>query len=69
MDGFQFLDALHKRTEWKDIPVIVVTAKELTAEERKILNGHVSKVLQKGAYQKSELIEQVSAMVAARARR
>jgi signal transduction histidine kinase/CheY-like chemotaxis protein len=69
MDGFQFLDALHKREEWKNVPVIVVTAKELTAEERKILNGHVGKILQKGAYQKNELIEQVSAMVASRVRR
>ncbi len=69
MDGFQFLDELHKRKEWKDIPVIVVTAKELTAEERKVLNGHVSRILQKGAYQKKELIEQVSSMVAARARK
>jgi CheY-like chemotaxis protein len=69
MDGFQFLDELHKRPEAKNIPVIVVTAKDLTAEEREILNGHVSRILQKGAYQKKELIEHVSAMVAARARR
>ncbi len=69
MDGFQFLDEMHRHAEWKDVPVIVVTAKELTAEERKILNGHVSRILQKGAYQKKELIEHVSAMVAARVRK
>jgi hypothetical protein len=44
-----------------------VTAKELTAEDRARLNGHVDRVLQKGSYQKDELIEQVARMVAARA--
>jgi signal transduction histidine kinase/CheY-like chemotaxis protein len=69
MDGFRFLDELHKRPEWKDIPVIVVTAKELTAEERENLNGNVSRILQKGAYQKKELIEHVTAMLEERVRR
>jgi len=68
MDGFQFLDELHGKKEWKDLPVLVVTAKELTAEDRARLNGHVDRVLQKGSYQKDELIEQVGRMVAARVR-
>ena len=67
MDGFQLLDELHAKKEWKDLPVLVVTAKELTAEDRARLNGHVDRVLQKGSYQKDELIEQVARMVAARA--
>jgi len=68
MDVFQFLDELHGKKEWKDLPVLVVTAKELTAEDRARLNGHVDRVLQKGSYQKDELIEQVGRMVAARVR-
>ncbi len=68
MDGFQLLDELHGKKEWKDLPVLVVTAKELTAEDRQRLNGHVDRVLQKGSYQKEELIEQVARMVADRAR-
>ena len=68
MDGFQLLDELHGKKEWKDLPVLVVTAKELTSEDRARLNGHVDRVLQKGSYQKDELIEQVARMVAARAR-
>jgi CheY-like chemotaxis protein len=68
MDGFQLLDELHGKKEWKDLPVLVVTAKELTAEDRARLNGHVDRVLQKGSYQKDELIEQVARMVAARTR-
>ena len=34
MDGFEFLDEMRSRAEWRDIPVLVVTAKDLTAEER-----------------------------------
>ncbi len=68
MDGFQLLDELHAKKEWKDLPVLIVTAKELTADDRARLNGHVDKVLQKGSYQKEELIEQVARMVAARVR-
>ncbi|MBK8741007.1 MAG: response regulator [Betaproteobacteria bacterium] len=34
MDGFEFLVELRGRVEWRDIPVVVVTAKDLTAEER-----------------------------------
>jgi CheY-like chemotaxis protein len=68
MDGFEFLTELHGHSEWKHIPVLVVTAKELTAEDRARLNGHVGRVLQKGAYRKEELLEQVSSMLASRVR-
>ena len=68
MDGFEFLSAMHTHPEWASIPVIVVTAKDLTAEDRKRLNGHVSRVLQKGHYQRDELLEHVSKLVASRVR-
>jgi signal transduction histidine kinase/CheY-like chemotaxis protein len=66
MDGFQLLDELHAREEWRDLPVLVVTAKELTSEERERLMGHVDRVLQKGSYGRDELVEQVARMVSAR---
>jgi CheY-like chemotaxis protein len=49
MDGFEFLVELRSRDECRDIPVLVVTAKDLTAEERARLNGDVERVLLKGA--------------------
>jgi CheY-like chemotaxis protein len=39
MDGFEFVDEMRRRPEWHDIPVIVVTSKDLTAEDRSRLNG------------------------------
>ena len=47
MDGFQFLEQMRRRVEWQNIPVIVVTAKELTAADRLQLNGYVERILQK----------------------
>jgi CheY-like chemotaxis protein len=63
MDGFQFLDEIRKEEAWRAIPVIVITAKDLTAAERQRLNGSVEKILQKGAYSREELIREVRDLV------
>jgi len=65
MDGFQFLDEIRQRKDWQAIPVIVITAKELSAEDRQRLNGSVEKILQKGAYGREELIREVRDLVKA----
>ena len=59
MDGFEFLDEMRRRAEWRDIPVLVVTAKDLTAEDRRRLNGDVARVLQKGASELDELLREI----------
>src|SRR5262249_17751697 len=47
MDGFEFIAHLRRNEETRDVPVVVITAKELTSEERIQLNGSVQKVLSK----------------------
>ncbi len=64
MDGFQFVHELRSVPEWRGIPVIVVTAKDLTEEDRRRLNGGVTAVLEKGAYEREQLLEQVRELVA-----
>ncbi len=59
MDGFEFFTELRKYAEWRSIPVIVLTAKDLTSEERRFLNGGVEKVLRKTAYPYSELLREL----------
>jgi signal transduction histidine kinase/CheY-like chemotaxis protein len=60
MDGFEFVRQLRQNEEWRSIPVLVVTAKSITGEDRAQLNGHVSQVLQKGAYTREDLLREVS---------
>ncbi len=59
MDGFQFVAELKKLESAKGIPIIVITAMELTAEDRARLNGTVDQILQKGAYRQDDLLAEV----------
>jgi len=69
VDGFQFVAELQARKEWRSIPVIVVTARDLTAQDRSRLNGHVEKILHKGAYTREALLAQVRELVEKRVER
>jgi CheY-like chemotaxis protein len=69
MDGFEFLAELQARPEWRSVPVVVVTAKDLTAEEQARLSGQVHEVLRKGAYTRERLLAEVRERVAAWASR
>ncbi len=68
MDGFQFVQALRDQADLADIPVIVLTAKDLSADERERLSGEVEAVLQKGALSREELLRHVTDRVVAAAR-
>jgi threonine synthase len=57
VDGFAVLSALKEEPEIADIPVIVITAKELTKQERRRLSGHVKSLLQKGSYMDLEMLD------------
>ena len=62
MDGFGFLGQLRKNTNWREIPVVVLTAMDLGPEERARLNGGVERVLQKAAYSLPELKEEIQSL-------
>ena len=59
MDGGEFITRLRAVEEWRQIPVIVVTAKDLSSEERTRLSGHVSEVLTKGSYTQLDLVRDI----------
>jgi CheY-like chemotaxis protein len=68
MDGFEFVTRLREQEEWRDIPIIVVTAKDITAEDRLRLNGYVEKTLQKSQYTRDELLKDVRESIVKRVR-
>jgi CheY-like chemotaxis protein/anti-sigma regulatory factor (Ser/Thr protein kinase) len=64
MDGFELLAHIRMDVRFRDIPVVVVTAKELDAEDRARLEGNVSKILQKGAYKRDALMGEIRRLIA-----
>jgi CheY-like chemotaxis protein/anti-sigma regulatory factor (Ser/Thr protein kinase) len=58
MDGFEFLDQVRRRSDWQNIPVVVITAKDLTQEDRDRLNGGVERIIQKS--DRDEMLRQLS---------
>jgi signal transduction histidine kinase/CheY-like chemotaxis protein len=59
MDGFAVVAALQKEPRWRDVPVIVVTARDLDAQDRARLNSGVQSVLVKEAFRPAELVERI----------
>jgi threonine synthase len=59
IDGFGLVEELKLDPRTKDIPVVVVSAKDITAEERKRLNGHIEAVYQKGSLPTRKFVDQV----------
>jgi len=64
VDGFAVLENMKARPETRDIPVIVVTAKELSADERADLTARVQALLQKGLFDQERLLGDVAAALA-----
>jgi CheY-like chemotaxis protein len=59
MDGFEFVAELRRNEAWRRVPVVVVTAKDLTREDRERLDGYVRRIFQKGALSREELIREI----------
>jgi threonine synthase len=63
IDGFSVLDSLKANPQTAPIPVIVVTAKELTQSEKERLDGQIQSLMQKGEFMSDELLDEVRALV------
>ncbi|HEX9936228.1 MAG TPA: response regulator [Longimicrobium sp.] len=59
MDGFEFADRVRRHPEWRSIPIVVVTAQDLSGAERRRLNGYVETILQKAGDSPEALLHQV----------
>ncbi|URN95644.1 MAG: response regulator [Candidatus Pristimantibacillus lignocellulolyticus] len=63
MDGFQFIEELRKQHLWRDIPIVVLTAKSITMEDRIRLKGYVKNVIQKGMYDQKSLLNEIHQLI------
>ncbi|MCY1056514.1 response regulator [Nannocystis sp. SCPEA4] len=67
VDGFEVIQTMRAEPGWRDIPVIVITACELTASEAEFLHAGVHRVLRKGSYSQAALLNEVRALLEAAA--
>jgi signal transduction histidine kinase/DNA-binding response OmpR family regulator len=63
MDGFQFLEEFRKSPAARSVPVVVLTAKDLTAEDRARLNHSVERILQKGSTAENEIRDLIASRI------
>jgi len=64
MDGFAFLSALRRSPAFADVPVVIVTAKDLTDNDRALLRGSVEQILEKGAINRERLLREIGQLIA-----
>jgi CheY-like chemotaxis protein len=65
MDGFAFVAEFRRHDAWRAIPIVVITARDLSREDHDRLNGYVERILQKGAAGRDQLLAEVRELVAA----
>jgi CheY-like chemotaxis protein len=57
MDGFEFVAKLQGTLEWRSLPVVVVTAKDITGEDLLRLRGYTHRVFRKDASNFDKLLK------------
>lgn len=60
MDGFEVVHRLSLNADWRDIPVILITARDLSHEERRALDSDSIRIIQKGSFTRDELLAEIS---------
>ena len=65
MDGFEFVAEFRRHEAWRAIPIVVITARDLSRDDRERLNGSVQKILQKGSPGRDQLLAEVRELVTA----
>lgn len=63
VDGFQVVDELRRHPGTADIPIIVLTNKTLSREDKDRLNGRISDIRQKAEFSRAEFVGQVHALL------
>lgn len=63
MDGFAVMEVLKSDPGTAEIPIIVITAKELSTGEKERLRGHIQTLMQKGDFMSDDLLDEVRAFL------
>jgi len=69
MDGFELIHTLRKNPETREIPVVVLTAMDLSHADQAMLANNATEVLKKGASSRDEVLKIVNDLVQSTMRR
>jgi signal transduction histidine kinase/DNA-binding response OmpR family regulator len=67
MDGFEVVHRLSVNAAWRNTPVILLTARDLSHEERRALDTGTTRIIQKGSFTRDELLAELSLAIGKRA--
>jgi CheY-like chemotaxis protein len=65
LDGFGLIAALQQHPQWRSIPIIVITAKDITLAEQQQLRGQVETIVTKGDYSHDAFLAEIRRLVTA----
>jgi CheY-like chemotaxis protein/anti-sigma regulatory factor (Ser/Thr protein kinase) len=63
MDGFEVIHHMSLNPEWRTIPVILLTARDLSHDERRALDIGTARIIQKGSFSRDELLAEIGMAV------
>lgn len=64
MDGFEFVEELRKLPQFQNIPIVVISSKDLTTEERSQLTGSVQRIYNKMSGTSEDLVQDLGRLIA-----
>jgi PAS domain S-box-containing protein len=62
LDGFGAVEAIRNRAEWRDVPILIVTAKDVTEEDRQRLKDRIQAFLAKQKLTPERFYQQLAAL-------
>ncbi|MBI3579631.1 MAG: response regulator, partial [Ignavibacteriales bacterium] len=65
MDGFQVVRELQQKEQWKRIPVVILSGKELSEEEQSQLNVHIADYFKKDSFSTAEITNTIKRILTA----
>ncbi|HSO76743.1 MAG TPA: response regulator [Blastocatellia bacterium] len=65
MDGFEVVHRLSLNPDWRSIPVVLLTARDLSHEERRALDIGTARIIQKGNFSRDELLAELGTVIGA----
>jgi CheY-like chemotaxis protein len=65
LSGFDIIDKLHGNEDVKDIPIIVMTSKDLSNDETCYLTKQTEGVVKKGSFSREDFISTIKKLIKA----